>query len=73
MTFSDKRLLTPMKRPAGGAVLNASLIVGNWTNKYSTFTDQFGKGMNSTPPPAVHPVAVEFEDALRPPGSETLF
>ena len=71
--FSDKRELTPVKAPAGGSVLNALLIVGNWTNRYSTFKDKFWIGMNSTPPPTVQPVTVEFEDAPMPPGPATLF
>ena len=53
-------------------VVKALEIVGNWTNRYSTFSDQFGNGMNSTPPPAVHPVTVEFADAPIPFGLATL-
>ena len=63
MMFSDKRILTPVKVPTGGAVLKALEIVENWTNRYSTFSDQFGSGMNSTPPPTIHPVTLESADA----------
>jgi hypothetical protein len=72
MMFSDNRILTPVKVPTGGAVLKALEIVGNWTNRYSTFSDQFGNGMNSTPPPAVHPVTLELADAPIPFGPATL-
>src|SRR5580692_3881594 len=39
--FSDRRVLTPVKVPTGGEVLKALLIVGNCTNRYSTFRDKF--------------------------------
>ena len=71
--FSDRRVLTPVKVPTGGEVLKALLIVGNCTKRYSTFRDKFWIGMNSTPPPTVHPVAFVVEDAPRPPGPDTLF